>query len=162
MMRLSSCFTLIMGTYRIYLILGWMNNCFGPLLNIGTLHIAVLLFGRVDLVPTVEKYTALLRCPRFQVDEAYSRAAALGHVDEAVSDLFDQLDKGVTPGPAILAETFRSLNTCRRASEGRFIGMLSGELLGGFLTEFFTDAGALIGFRCLEFGEPLGVHLCLY
>ncbi|MFQ6658613.1 hypothetical protein Gotur_027797, partial [Gossypium turneri] len=69
------CFTLIMGTYRIYLILGWMNNCFGPLLNIGTLHIAVLLFGRVDLVPTVEKYTALLRCPRFQVDEAYSRAA---------------------------------------------------------------------------------------
>ncbi|MFQ6634372.1 hypothetical protein Gotur_011259 [Gossypium turneri] len=31
---------------------------------------------------------------------------ALGHVDEAVSDLFDRLDKGVTPVPAILAETF--------------------------------------------------------
>ncbi|MBA0635881.1 hypothetical protein Godav_005318 [Gossypium davidsonii] len=27
---------------------------------------------------------------------------ALGHVDEAVSDLFDRLDKGVTPIPAIL------------------------------------------------------------
>ncbi|MBA0756612.1 hypothetical protein Gogos_020647 [Gossypium gossypioides] len=46
----------------------------------------------------------------------------LGHVDEVVTDLFDRLDKGVTPILAILAETFRSLNVCRRASEGRFIG----------------------------------------
>ncbi|MBA0786393.1 hypothetical protein Gotri_027226, partial [Gossypium trilobum] len=29
---------------------------------------------------------------------------------------------GVTPVPAILVETFRSLNACRRAGEGRFIG----------------------------------------
>ncbi|MFQ6669403.1 hypothetical protein Gotur_034660 [Gossypium turneri] len=36
---------------------------------------------------------------------------ALGHMDEAVSDLFDRLDKRVTPVPAILAKTFRSLNT---------------------------------------------------
>ncbi|MBA0574918.1 hypothetical protein Golob_024611, partial [Gossypium lobatum] len=42
---------------------------------------------------------------------------ALGHVDEAVTDLFDQLDKGITPVPAILAETFRSLNACQRAGE---------------------------------------------
>ncbi|MFQ6651423.1 hypothetical protein Gotur_023765 [Gossypium turneri] len=100
-------------------------------------------FGKVDLVPTVEEYTTLLRCLRIQVDKVYSRAAnvptflkklmcitgmseqwkrvdifalsiyglvvfpkALGHVDEAVSDLFDRLDKGVTPVPAILAETF--------------------------------------------------------
>ncbi|KAG8490379.1 hypothetical protein CXB51_016048 [Gossypium anomalum] len=47
---------------------------------------------------------------------------ALGHVDEAVSNLFDQLDKGTTLVPAILAETFRSLNACRRAGKGRFIG----------------------------------------
>ncbi|XP_012435464.1 uncharacterized protein LOC105762099 [Gossypium raimondii] len=47
---------------------------------------------------------------------------ALGHVDEAVSDLFDRLGKGVTPVPAILAETFRSLNACRRDGEDRFIG----------------------------------------
>ncbi|MFQ6659533.1 hypothetical protein Gotur_028398 [Gossypium turneri] len=40
---------------------------------------------------------------------------SLGYVDEAFSDLFDQLDKGVTPVTAILAETFRSLNACRRA-----------------------------------------------
>ncbi|MFQ6660271.1 hypothetical protein Gotur_028861 [Gossypium turneri] len=39
---------------------------------------------------------------------------ALGHIDEAVTDLFDRLDKGVTPVPAILAETFRSLNKFRR------------------------------------------------
>ncbi|MFQ6669666.1 hypothetical protein Gotur_034825, partial [Gossypium turneri] len=31
---------------------------------------------------------------------------ALGHVDEAVSDLFDRLDRRVTPVPMILAETF--------------------------------------------------------
>ncbi|MBA0819335.1 hypothetical protein Gohar_028432 [Gossypium harknessii] len=47
---------------------------------------------------------------------------ALEHVDEAVSNLFDRLDKMVTPVLAILAETFKSLNTCRRAGEGRFIG----------------------------------------
>ncbi|MBA0614872.1 hypothetical protein Godav_015107 [Gossypium davidsonii] len=104
-----------------------------------------LTFGRVDLVPTVEEYMALLHCLKIQVDEAYPRAAnkgdskcipwknlkdlilahpdtkkkvdifvlsiyslvvfpkALGHVDEAVTDLFDRLDKGVTPVPAILA-----------------------------------------------------------
>ncbi|MBA0772550.1 hypothetical protein Gotri_007903 [Gossypium trilobum] len=41
----------------------------------------------------------------------------LGHVDEAVTDLFDRLDKRVTPVLAILAETFRSLNACRKAGE---------------------------------------------
>ncbi|MFQ6653442.1 hypothetical protein Gotur_024850 [Gossypium turneri] len=51
----------------------------------------------------------------------------LGHVDEAVTDLFDRLQKRVTPVSAILAETFRSLNACRRAGEGRFIGC--GQLL---------------------------------
>jgi len=146
-------------------------------------------FGKVDLVPTIEEYTALIRCPKIQTDKAYLRAVnvptftkklmnitgmseqwvtartkqkggckcipwrnlrdliiahpeekkrvdvlalsiyglvifpkALGHVDEAVADLFDKLDRGVTPVPAILAETFRSLNACRRAGEGRFIG----------------------------------------
>ncbi|PPD88602.1 hypothetical protein GOBAR_DD14441 [Gossypium barbadense] len=146
-------------------------------------------FGKVDLTPTVEEYTTLLRCPKFQVDRVYSRAAcvppllrklmnitgmseqwvaariqqkgdskcvpwkslrdlvlvhpdvkkradvfalgiyglvvfpkALGHIDEAVSDLFDRLSKGVTPVLAILAETFRSLSACQKTGEGRFIG----------------------------------------
>ncbi|MBA0730703.1 hypothetical protein Golax_025944, partial [Gossypium laxum] len=39
---------------------------------------------------------------------------ALGHIDEAVSDLFDRLEKRVTSIPVILAETFRSLSACRR------------------------------------------------
>ncbi|MFQ6621731.1 hypothetical protein Gotur_002689 [Gossypium turneri] len=47
---------------------------------------------------------------------------ALGHVDEVVTDLFDRLDKRVTPIPVILAETFRLLNACRRVGEGRLIG----------------------------------------
>ncbi|MBA0785115.1 hypothetical protein Gotri_026826 [Gossypium trilobum] len=47
---------------------------------------------------------------------------ALGHIDEAVSDLFDGLDRRVTPVLVILAETFRPLNACRRTGEGRFIG----------------------------------------
>ncbi|MBA0577829.1 hypothetical protein Golob_027582, partial [Gossypium lobatum] len=29
----------------------------------------------VDLVPIVEEYTTLLRCPKIQTDKAYSRAA---------------------------------------------------------------------------------------
>ncbi|KAG8494668.1 hypothetical protein CXB51_012261 [Gossypium anomalum] len=143
-------------------------------------------FGRVDLVPTIEEYTALFRCLKIQVDRIYSKAAndpafskrlmnitgmseqwitarikqkrgcrcipwrdlilahpdvkkrvdvfalsiyglvifskTLGHIDEAVSDLFDRLSKWTTPVPAILAETSRSLNACRRAGEERFIG----------------------------------------
>ncbi|MFQ6640783.1 hypothetical protein Gotur_014945 [Gossypium turneri] len=31
-------------------------------------------FGKVDMVPTMEEYTALLRCSRIQADKAYSRA----------------------------------------------------------------------------------------
>ncbi|MBA0671964.1 hypothetical protein Goklo_007270 [Gossypium klotzschianum] len=42
---------------------------------------------------------------------------ALGHVDEAITNLFDWLDKRVTPVPTILAETFRSLNACRKTGE---------------------------------------------
>ncbi|MBA0672837.1 hypothetical protein Goklo_023910 [Gossypium klotzschianum] len=89
-------------------------------------------FREVDMVPTVEEYTALLICPRIKVDKIYSRAAnilahpdtkkkvsifalsiyglvifpkVLGHIDEAVTDLFDQLDRRVTLVPTILAET---------------------------------------------------------
>ncbi|PPD91430.1 hypothetical protein GOBAR_DD11615 [Gossypium barbadense] len=47
---------------------------------------------------------------------------ALGYVDEAVTDIFDRLDKKVTPIPAILAETFSSLSAYRKTGEGRFIG----------------------------------------
>ncbi|KAG8499454.1 hypothetical protein CXB51_006003 [Gossypium anomalum] len=159
-------------------------------------------FGEVDLVPTMEEYTALLRCLRFQCDRIYSRAAcvptfgkklmiitgmseqwintrikemgeskcipwealkdliqaypdkakrvdifalslyglmvfpnALGYVDEATTDLFHRLSKQVTSVPAILAETFRSLNACRRASAGRFVGCTQ-LLLAWFYSHF--------------------------
>ncbi|MBA0819570.1 hypothetical protein Gohar_021763 [Gossypium harknessii] len=32
-------------------------------------------FGKVDLVPTIEEYTTLLRCLKVQVNKAYSRAS---------------------------------------------------------------------------------------
>ncbi|PPD85340.1 hypothetical protein GOBAR_DD17719 [Gossypium barbadense] len=153
-------------------------------------------------VPTIEEYTALLRCPKIQVDKVYSRAIniptfvkklmnitgmseqwvtarikqkgeskcipwkslqelilahpdsrkkvdvfalsiyglvifpkALGHVDEATSDLFDRLDKRVTPVLAILAKTVRSLNAYQRAGEGRFIGCVQ-LLLAWFHSHF--------------------------
>ncbi|MFQ6643787.1 hypothetical protein Gotur_018570 [Gossypium turneri] len=55
-------------------------------------------------------------------DSKFVFSKALGHVDEKVTNLFNRLDKRVTPVPTILAETFRSLNECRRVGEGRFIG----------------------------------------
>ncbi|MBA0755491.1 hypothetical protein Gogos_021265 [Gossypium gossypioides] len=39
----------------------------------------------------------------------------LGHIDDTVSDIFDWLDKRVTPVLVILAETFRSLSASWRA-----------------------------------------------
>ncbi|MBA0672879.1 hypothetical protein Goklo_025148 [Gossypium klotzschianum] len=52
-------------------------------------------------------------------DHKFVFPKALGHFDEAVTNLFDRLDKRVMPVPVILAETFRSLNECRRAENGR-------------------------------------------
>ncbi|KAG8498056.1 hypothetical protein CXB51_006650 [Gossypium anomalum] len=46
----------------------------------------------------------------------------LGHIEVAVFDFFERLKQGVNPVPTILAETFRSLSTCRRVGKGRFIG----------------------------------------
>ncbi|KAE8678980.1 hypothetical protein F3Y22_tig00111402pilonHSYRG00591 [Hibiscus syriacus] len=48
--------------------------------------------------------------------------AALGYIEAAVVDLFEQLPKKINPVSAILAETFRSLNACRRLGGGRFSG----------------------------------------
>ncbi|MBA0786501.1 hypothetical protein Gotri_025605 [Gossypium trilobum] len=61
---------------------------------------------------------------------------ALEHVDEEVTDLFDLLDKGVTPVPAVLAETFRSLNEFQSTGEGRFIGCAQ-LLLAWFHSQFW-------------------------
>ncbi|MBA0638320.1 hypothetical protein Godav_029040, partial [Gossypium davidsonii] len=52
---------------------------------------------------------------------------------EVVSDIFDQLDRRVTPVSTILVQTFRSLNACWRTGEGRFIGCA--QLLRNDITE---------------------------
>ncbi|MBA0672776.1 hypothetical protein Goklo_029725 [Gossypium klotzschianum] len=56
---------------------------------------------------------------------------ALGHFDEAVTNLFNRLDKRVTPVSIILAETFRSLNACRKAEdiEWRALWLLPNEIM---------------------------------
>ncbi|MFQ6643669.1 hypothetical protein Gotur_018799, partial [Gossypium turneri] len=54
---------------------------------------------------------------RLKGDSKFVFPKALGHVDEVVTYPFDRLDKGVTPVLAILTETFRSLNECRRVDE---------------------------------------------
>ncbi|MFQ6665124.1 hypothetical protein Gotur_031980 [Gossypium turneri] len=46
----------------------------------------------------------------------------LGHIEVAVVDFFEKLGQRINPVPTILAETFRSLNACRKKKEGRFIG----------------------------------------
>ncbi|MBA0673283.1 hypothetical protein Goklo_029540 [Gossypium klotzschianum] len=94
------------------------KHLFRALIQFWSLTYSCFTFGKVDLVPTIEEYMALLRCSKIQVDRVYSRAAnvptflkmlmnivemnglvvfpkASGHVDEAVTDLFDRLDKGL-------------------------------------------------------------------
>ncbi|KAG8482635.1 hypothetical protein CXB51_024413 [Gossypium anomalum] len=83
---------------------------------------------------------------------------ALGYVDEAVSDLFDRLDKGTTPVPAILAETFRSLNACRRAGEGRFIGCAQ-LLLAWFHSHFWKAEKRLFSIKRIGGHIKTGRHL---
>ncbi|KAK5836458.1 hypothetical protein PVK06_012248 [Gossypium arboreum] len=46
----------------------------------------------------------------------------LGHTEVAVVDFFERLKQGINLVPTILAETFRSLNSCRKIGKGRFIG----------------------------------------
>ncbi|KAE8685239.1 hypothetical protein F3Y22_tig00111099pilonHSYRG00050 [Hibiscus syriacus] len=91
-------------------------------------------FNQEDMVPTIEEYITLLHCESIKLERAYikhfksqpfkNRLAKivgvdekwiLGCIDAAVVELFEQLPKRVNPAPTILAETFRSLNHCRRA-----------------------------------------------
>ncbi|MBA0701332.1 hypothetical protein Goari_027215 [Gossypium aridum] len=92
---------------------------------------------------------------------------ALGHVDEAVSDLLNRLDKRVTPIPAILAKTFRSLSLCQRAGEGRFIGCAQ-LLLAWFYSHFwkvekvsyqvFSENYSPLKARVAELGKSLHLY----
>ncbi|KAK8682906.1 hypothetical protein V6N13_038985 [Hibiscus sabdariffa] len=46
----------------------------------------------------------------------------LGYIDVNVFEVFNQFQYGISPIPAILAETFLSLNACRQLEGGRFRG----------------------------------------
>ncbi|XVF76190.1 hypothetical protein PTKIN_Ptkin13bG0246800 [Pterospermum kingtungense] len=46
----------------------------------------------------------------------------IGHIEVGVIDLFQGIRRHFNPVPAILAETFRSLNFCRRTGSARFRG----------------------------------------
>ncbi|MBA0820303.1 hypothetical protein Gohar_021595, partial [Gossypium harknessii] len=46
---------------------------FTPLAQFWNLAYSCFTFGKVDLVPTIEEYMALLRCSRVQVDRIYSK-----------------------------------------------------------------------------------------
>ncbi|XVF19335.1 hypothetical protein REPUB_Repub11eG0101800 [Reevesia pubescens] len=48
----------------------------------------------------------------------------LGHIEMNVIDFFGQLEKKINSIPSILAETFRTLNFCRRKEKGQFIDCL--------------------------------------
>ncbi|KAG8497061.1 hypothetical protein CXB51_008341 [Gossypium anomalum] len=153
------------------------EHLFRALAQFWNLAYSCFTFGEVDLVPTVEEYTALLRCPRYEREWITARIKekgeykciswdalkglilthpdetkrvvvfalslyglmvfprALGYVDEATTDLFHRLGKRVTYVPAILAETFRSLGTCRKAGAGRFVGCAQ-LLLAWFYSHF--------------------------
>ncbi|MBA0794702.1 hypothetical protein Gohar_019007 [Gossypium harknessii] len=75
---------------------------------------------------------------------------ALGYIDEAVTDLFDRLDKRVKPVLAILAETFRSLNVCRSVA------------IGWCLMRSCINVGTSTGSLYLGFGELLAMRRCWY
>ena len=44
-----------------------------------------------------------------------------GYIDAAVVDLIEQIDNQANPIPAIIVETFRTLNYCQRNREGSFV-----------------------------------------
>ncbi|KAK8694473.1 hypothetical protein V6N13_072024 [Hibiscus sabdariffa] len=46
----------------------------------------------------------------------------ISYIDVAILDLFNQLEHGINPVPATLAETFIYLNACRELEGGRFKG----------------------------------------
>ncbi|MBA0853308.1 hypothetical protein Goshw_016013 [Gossypium schwendimanii] len=50
------------------------KQLFRALAQFSNIGYSCFTFGKVNLVPTVEEYMALLRCSKIQVDRAYSRA----------------------------------------------------------------------------------------
>ncbi|MBA0880856.1 hypothetical protein Goshw_010149 [Gossypium schwendimanii] len=111
MTKSSSYSTVNMVIYLIYSMTKWISTYSELLPSIGIPPIADSLLGILrDLI--VVHLDARKRVDIFSLS-IYGLVIFLrtvGHVDDAVSDLFDRLEKRATPILTILAETFRSLN----------------------------------------------------
>ncbi|MFQ6658262.1 hypothetical protein Gotur_027609 [Gossypium turneri] len=53
-------------------------------------------FGEVDLVPTIEEYTALLRCPMIQVDKVYSKAVNVSTFVKKLMNILEMSEQWVS------------------------------------------------------------------
>ncbi|MFQ6652668.1 hypothetical protein Gotur_024422 [Gossypium turneri] len=69
MTRLDSYFIIIYGDLPYLLDVKVDKHLFRALAQFWNPAYSCFTFGRVDLVPTVEEYMALLRCSKFQVEE---------------------------------------------------------------------------------------------
>ncbi|OMO62254.1 hypothetical protein CCACVL1_22930 [Corchorus capsularis] len=77
-----------------------------------------------------------------------------GFIDDVVVDLFYQMHKHqCNPVPAILAETLRSLNYCRRTGSGRFYGCA--QLLCVWLKSHLRPLKGKFRMSCIPGGNPL-------
>ncbi|KAE8666750.1 crt-like protein 1-like isoform X2 [Hibiscus syriacus] len=83
----------------------------------------------------------------------------LGCIDAAVVELFEQLPRRVNPAPTILAETFRSLNHCRRTGGGRFIGCV--QLLQVWIHSHFWKTNGVAYRRFSTTYSPLGEFITM-
>ncbi|MBA0699360.1 hypothetical protein Goari_001006 [Gossypium aridum] len=123
MMKPSSYSITTMVIYLIYSMSKWISTYFELWPSIGIPPIVDLLLRSLwDLIlahPDTKKRVDVFALSIYGL---VIFPKVLGHIDDAVSDLFGRLDKRVMPIPAILDKTFKSLNACRKVGEGRFIG----------------------------------------
>ncbi|MFQ6662529.1 hypothetical protein Gotur_030346 [Gossypium turneri] len=81
----------------------------------------------------------------------------LRHIEVVVVDFFKKLRQGINPVPTILAETFRSLNACRKKGEGRFIGCA--QLLNVWIFSHFWKVERTPFHMFSKIFAPLEAHL---
>ncbi|MBA0787944.1 hypothetical protein Gotri_025641 [Gossypium trilobum] len=81
----------------------------------------------------------------------------LGHIEVAVVDFFEKLRQEINPVPTILAETFRSLSSCRKKGERRFIGCAL--LLNAWIFSYFWKVECTPFHMFSETFTPLAAYL---
>ncbi|MBA0752980.1 hypothetical protein Gogos_020884 [Gossypium gossypioides] len=119
-------------------------------------------FNQEDMTLTIKEYDALLCVDNVQLKKIYVKEPkpmtfkkkltkidlfalaiyglvifpkVLSHIEVTVVDFFEKLRQGINPFPTFLAETFRSLSSCKTKREGRFIGCA--QLLNAWIFSHF-------------------------